>query len=54
LKNKAFRRWFHKVYKRDQKTTCDGPNGRKNPDLGDDDIKDAWDEWNQNGKPDAD
>jgi hypothetical protein len=47
-KNKDFRRWFHKKYKKDNK--C--PKGdRNNPDMDPDEIIDAWDEWNDLGRP---
>jgi RHS repeat-associated protein len=51
LANKCFKRWFHKKYKKDQKM----PKGEKNnPNLPDEEVEDAWREWNENGQPNAD
>ncbi len=48
--NRSFRNWFHKVYKNDQ-GFGDGGSSR-NPDLGAEEILDAFDEWESLGKPD--
>jgi RHS repeat-associated protein len=49
-KNIDFRRWFHKEYKPDTKGASN-QYGRHNPDLSDDQLLDAWREWNELGRP---
>ena len=45
-RNKKFRRWFHKKYLEKMKI----PKGkRKNPDIPDDDLRDAYEEWLEMG-----
>jgi len=47
-KNKSFRNWAHKEFMEDMKM---GGGGRRNPDIPDSMIADAYEEWLQLGKP---
>ena len=47
-KDKEFRRWFHKEWKQDRKKH--GP-GRHNPDMDDDELDEAYEDWHQEGCP---
>ncbi|MBE7456506.1 MAG: RHS repeat-associated core domain-containing protein [Planctomycetia bacterium] len=44
--NPAFRRWFHTKYKPDVKVPG-GKGGRTNPDLTDDELADAYEQWQE-------
>jgi hypothetical protein len=46
--NKEFRNWAHKEFMEDMKM---GGGGRRNPDIPDSMIADAYDEWLELGKP---
>jgi RHS repeat-associated protein len=47
-KNQDFRRWFHREYKADQVSP---KGGRNNPDLMPEQVRDAYQEWLESGKP---
>jgi len=49
-KNKKFRRWWHRVYKKSQKIPR---GGRHNPDLGQEAILDGYLDWLHLGKPEG-
>jgi hypothetical protein len=46
--NQDFRRWFHREYKADQVSPR---GGRTNPDLTPEQVRDAYQEWLESGKP---
>jgi hypothetical protein len=47
-KDKDFRRWFHKEYKEDVKSSS---KDRSNPDI---DLQEGYDQWLAEGKPKVD
>ncbi len=46
--NKGFRRWFHREYKED---VGQGVGDRTNSDLDRDSVREAYEEWNNLGRP---